>query len=136
MYLNMVIFGLLGLVFLGVAIGSAWQQWWKGIIGYFALAFFFGFIAINSAIDIIGYGHVTENAEPFTKRLYTGVQYQVLGSIKEGGSEVLFVKPHGGGIAPSELYAIRVKEGEAPPEHFALLFDGKPVAVVVDKATK
>lgn len=135
MYLEIAIFGLLGLVFLGIAISSAWKHWWVGIIAYSAFTLIFGFVSIRAAIDVLGYGHVTKEAEPLAKRLNSGVQYQFLGSIKDGGAEVIFVKPHSGGIAPFEQYAIRVKEGEAPPEHFTLI-DGKPVAVVVDKVAK
>jgi hypothetical protein len=117
------------------ALSSAWKKWENGIVIYFLLTLGFGFVSIHAAINEVGYGRVPEKAEPFAKRLNAGMSYQVLGSIKDGGAEVIFVKPHSGGVATTKLHALRVKEGEAPPERFTLI-DGKPVAVVVDKVAK
>jgi len=131
----MIVFSLVAVVCLAGALSSAWERWERGIVIYFLLTLLFGFASLHSAVNEVGYGRVPEEAEPFAKRLKPGVQYQFLASIRQGGTEVVFVEPYSGGITTHGLQVIRVKGGETPPEHFVLVA-GKPVAVVVDKLAK
>ena len=97
-----------------------WYYLGTAVVLTFAL---FGTLTFHAAPKDLGYGHVPNEAEAFTKRLDAGVAYQLLSSSKDGDDQVILVKK----VGTPNFYALRVKE--VPPEHFTLV-DGKPVAIV------
>lgn len=79
-------------------------------------------IIFITAPERLGYGRVPEEAEKLTERLSTGVSYQTLATIKDGEDAIILVQQKD----KKDVYALRVKASNIPPEHFALV-DGKPI---------
>ena len=84
------------------------------------------FVIVFILAPELGYGKVSEKAEPYTKRLEEGEPYQVLASAKDSEDLIVVVKKDS--RIPGEVRVIRVK-GPNPPQHFTLV-NGEPVAIV------
>lgn len=125
---SMLIFCAGAVFFSLIALVSAYKKWGVGVFIYSILAISFGLGSLRSAVDV-GYGHVSEVAEPLSNRLKTGVSYQVISSFKDGNDEVVFVKPYRVDKRMPELYAIRVKEGGLPATYFTMI-DSNPVTII------
>lgn len=132
---SMLIFSAAAILFLLIALIATYKKWMVVAFFWLLVAIFFGAGALRSAVGDVGYGRVPEEVEPLSKRLKTGVFYQVIGSARDGTNEVVFVKPYDGDKRMPELYAIRVMVGSLPPKYFTMI-DDKPVAIVVDKKPK
>lgn len=85
------------------------------LIGLFLLVFI-------EAPKQLGTGKVYDVVEEFTRKLDSGVAYQLVASAENGAEKIVLMKKTG----TSDFYALRVKD--VPPEHFTLV-DGKPVAI-------
>ncbi|MCX6786325.1 MAG: hypothetical protein NTU85_00695 [Candidatus Kaiserbacteria bacterium] len=119
----------LGLVVFFVFGGAAWYFLVSnakvfgagvGVIALGALALTVFSISPNE----LGYGHVPQSAEEYTKRLDAGVVYRALSSHTVGVDRITLISRTG----TSKFYAIRVKDTGPLPEKFTLV-NGNPVAL-------
>ena len=114
--------GMVWAIYFAVQKSSLDNIWSSAIIALIA----FGFVTFMVSPVDIGYGKVSEKAEPYTKRLEEGEPYQVLASPKDSEDLIVVVKKDS--RIPGEVRVIRVK-GPNPPQHFTLV-NGEPVAIV------
>ncbi len=100
------------------------RSWLSAVFGVIALLSFSSMVSVLAPQEL-GWGHVPNKAEKYTKRLEEGVEHQLLYSGKEGAHNIILLVKK---TCTSEFKAIRIEGSTPPPEHFALI-GGKPVAI-------
>ena len=92
--------------------------------------FFFGILVFIGGPQEFRQGHVPSQAEKYSKRLDSGVVYEVLWSSNRVNDEfALVVRPAGRKNDIETLRILHVK-GSVPPSPFTLIDDDKPIAVI------
>ena len=99
-------------------IAKAW------LLGVVSLSFF-TLTTLGVAPVEFGYGVVSGAVQPYSLRLKAGEVYQLVTSVQDGETQVLFVKKV---TSDKAFFAIRVTGKTTPPEYFTLI-KGEPAAI-------